>query len=193
MKLHTQNKTMETFPNSRIKDLVVQEMEKEILIYDLIINKAFCLNETSALVWQLSNGKNSVSEIAHLMSKKLNNLINEDFVQFALNDLRQNNLLENGDELDNYFAGLSRREIVKRVGLATIIALPLVSSMIAPTSAMAASCALFAPGTIDTTSCFTSSADCNVNFGPSCCSGMATNISQPCPLFAPLNACACVV
>ena len=180
-------------PIARQHDLVVQEFANEILIYDLIINKAFCLNETSALVWQFSNGKNSVSEIADLMSKKLKTLINEDFVQLALNDLRQNNLLENEDDLSNYFAGLSRRKIVKRVGLASMIALPLISSIIAPSAAMAASgCALFAPGTISTTACFTSSADCNANFGPSCCSGMATNISQPCPLFSPINACACV-
>jgi hypothetical protein len=36
-------------PKSRQNDLVVQELEGEVLIYDLSINKAYCLNPTSAL------------------------------------------------------------------------------------------------------------------------------------------------
>jgi hypothetical protein len=185
--------TVKNFPNSRTKDLVVQELENEVLIYDLKINQAFCLNETSALVFQLCNGKNSVSDLSDLMSRNFKALVTEDFIHLILSELRKNNLLENDDEPGHHFEELSRREIVKRVGLTSIIALPLILSIIAPSAAMAASgCTLFAPGTIDTTGCFTSPADCNLNFGPSCCSGMATYISQPCPLFSGINACACV-
>lgn len=50
---------------------LVQELEKEILVYDLGIDKAFCLNKTSAIIWQLCNGANSVADIAELMSRKL--------------------------------------------------------------------------------------------------------------------------
>jgi hypothetical protein len=38
-------------PISRKSHIVVQYFGNEILIYDLTENKAFCLNETSALVW----------------------------------------------------------------------------------------------------------------------------------------------
>ena len=44
----------EITPRSRRNDLVVQEMDGEILIYNLTENKAFSLNETSALVWELA-------------------------------------------------------------------------------------------------------------------------------------------
>ncbi|HZH35571.1 MAG TPA: hypothetical protein VEX64_12070 [Pyrinomonadaceae bacterium] len=37
-------------PKARENDLVVQELKDEVLIYDLKINKAYCLNETSAAI-----------------------------------------------------------------------------------------------------------------------------------------------
>ena len=59
-------------PVSRKSDLVTQELEKEILVYDLIVDKAYSLNETSSLIWNLCNGQNSVSEITAVLSKRLN-------------------------------------------------------------------------------------------------------------------------
>lgn len=129
-------------PTSRKANIVVQDLENEILIYDLTINKAYCLNETSALVFQLCDGTNSVAEISDLMSIKLKTLVSEDLVQFALEGLRKDNLLENGELLPNYFAGLNRREIVKKIGFASMVALPIVASIIAPTAVNAASCVL---------------------------------------------------
>ena len=50
-------------PKGRHNDLVVQDSENEVLIYDLKLNKAYCLNETSALIWRLCDGTKSVAEI----------------------------------------------------------------------------------------------------------------------------------
>ncbi len=44
-------------PTQRKAELVIQELNGEVLIYDLGRNKAFSLNETSALVWQACNGE----------------------------------------------------------------------------------------------------------------------------------------
>ncbi len=46
------------FPIARKKDVVVQELPDEVLIYDLKSNKAMCLNEISAFVWHNCDGKN---------------------------------------------------------------------------------------------------------------------------------------
>ena len=143
-------------PVSRRADIVVQDLEDEVLIYDLKTNKAFCLNQTSAIVYQLCDGNNSVVEISDLMSKKLKTLVSEDIVWLALDQLKKDNLLENGDEFTNYFSGLTRREMVKRVGFASMVALPIVASMIAPTSVSAQSCA-------------SGMATCNPSF--TCCPG----------------------
>lgn len=126
-------------PIARKSNLVVQEMAAEILVYDLSINKAFCLNETSALVWQFSDGNNSISKITDLINKRLKTVITEEFVLLALDQLKKENLLEKGLELEIDFNGLSRREVIKKIGLSSMIALPIVSSVIAPTSAFAAS------------------------------------------------------
>jgi Coenzyme PQQ synthesis protein D (PqqD) len=184
---------MTTFPKSRTKDLVVQNFETEVLIYDLTTNKAFCLNESSSLVLQYADGKNSVSEIANLMSQKLKTLVTEDLVWLALDQLKKDDLLENCTEIEINFNGLNRREIIKKIGFASMVALPLISSVIAPTSAMAASCSLIAPGGIILNVCDSTSSGCQLNAGNQCCSGLAISVSQPCPL-APvfMSACQCV-
>ena len=130
---------MKNYPQSRQSNIVVQEFETEILIYDLKINKAYCLNQTSALVYQLCDGTNSVTEISNLMSKKLKALVTEDLIWLALDELKKDNLLEQSDELEIKFGGLSRREVIRKVGFASMVMLPIISSIIAPTSAMAQS------------------------------------------------------
>ena len=119
--------------------LQVQDLENEVLIYDLTINKAYCLNQTAGLVYQLCDGRRTVAEISDLMSKELKTLVSEDFVWLALDGLKKDGLLENADELANHFGGLTRREAVKRVGLASMVMLPLISSVVAPNAAMAQS------------------------------------------------------
>lgn len=115
------------------------------MIYDLSTNKAFCLNETSALVWQLCDGTRTVSEISEGLSKKLNSPANEDLVWLAIDQLKKENLIANKEELENKFEGMSRREVIKKVGLGTMIALPVVAGMIAPNAVNAASTCVNTP------------------------------------------------
>lgn len=127
-------------PTSRKENLVVQELEGEVLIYDLEKNKAFCLNETSALVWQSCDGSRTIAEISDAVGKQLNSQVNEDIVWLALDQLSKENLIESKSEVKNKFAGLSRREAVKRVGLASLIALPMIASLTAPVAAQSGTC-----------------------------------------------------
>jgi hypothetical protein len=126
-------------PLSRKSNIVVQNLENEVLIYDLTINKAFSLNETSGLVFALCDGTRTVAGISDEMSRQLKTPVSEDLVYLALEELRKNKLLENSDELTNHFAGMSRREVVKKVGLASMVVLPIIASVVAPSAAMAQS------------------------------------------------------
>ena len=126
-------------PKSRKENLVIQELEGEVLIYDLEKNKAFCLNETSALVWQCCDGSRTIASITDTVGKQLNSQVNEDLVWLALDQLSKENLLENKNEVKNKFAGLSRREAVKKVGLASLVALPMIASLTAPVAAQGTS------------------------------------------------------
>src|SRR5687767_12078449 len=108
-------------------DIVVQEIDGEVLIYDLKENKAFCLNHTAALVWRECDGKKNTLEIAKSLEKQLGTTIKEEFVWLAIDQLSKEKLLEK--EVITEISGLSRREAVKKIGLASMIALPIVAML----------------------------------------------------------------
>jgi hypothetical protein len=119
-------------PKSRKDNLVVQELDGEVLIYDLNKNKAVCLNQTSALVWQACDGSRTIADISDAVGKQLNSQVNEDIIWLALDQLSKENLVEKQTESGNKFKGLSRREVIKKAALGTVIALPIVTSLVAP-------------------------------------------------------------
>lgn len=170
------------FPLSRKDNLVVQELNDETLIYDLNINKAFCLNETSALVWRLCDGTRSVKEICQSLNKKLKTFSNEDVVWLALDQLKNENLLINSEYIPNTFEGMSRREVIKKVGLSSMITFPLVSIVIAPTAAHASSTCSDALGPGGTSG---SGGECycrrgTTNVGQTCLQGLASEAPSVC-------------
>jgi Coenzyme PQQ synthesis protein D (PqqD) len=124
---------------ARRRDIVEQTSENEILIYDLQANKMYCLNETSAQIFRLCDGAHSVGEISRKLTAKLKNPVSEDLVWLAIEQLKQNELLTGGAEISTKFEKMSRREIVKKIGFGAMIALPIVSSLVAPTAASASS------------------------------------------------------
>jgi hypothetical protein len=165
---------MNKLPKARGKDIVVQILGKEVLIYDLNTHKAYNLNETASAVYQACDGKTSVSEISFLLGKQLKSPVTEDIVWLALDGLKKDNLLSNSEELTIKFDGLSRREVIRKVGFASLIALPVISSLVAPTAAMAQS-NTGAPG------CLATGLVCTPNPAGAarCCSGVCRfNIVQ---------------
>jgi len=123
-------------PIARKSGLVVQEVPDEVLVYDLDSNKAHCLNQSAAIIWRSCDGNNSVSEIAKLVEVQAGGKVTEDFVWLAIDQLSENNLLEK--EITSNFGGQSRREVIKKIGLATMVAIPVIASLVAPPSALAA-------------------------------------------------------
>jgi len=135
-------------PIARTDELVVQKSGNEHLIYDLRTNKAICLNQTSALVWEHCDGKHSVSDISKELEKKLGSEVSEDLVLIAINQLEDEGLLLGGNELAERFRGPTRREVIRKVGLTSMVALPVISAIVAPNAAHAQSCV--GPGTLPT-------------------------------------------
>lgn len=119
-------------PQAKHENIVVQHLKDETLIYDLTTNQAFCLNQTSAKVFNACNGKTTFAELKDKYK------FTDDLIYLALDELKDKNLLAENYR-SNHFAGMTRRETIKKVGLATMIALPLVASMTAPKAAAAAS------------------------------------------------------
>lgn len=124
-------------PTARKTGLVIQEVPEEVLVYDMNTNKAHCLNKTAALVWRSCDGSRTVSEIADHVGSLAGEKVTDDFVWLAIDQLNANDLLEKEIEAD--FKGLSRRDVIKRIGLTSMVALPVIASLVAPPTAMAAS------------------------------------------------------
>ena len=133
-------------PQSRKENIVIQELENELLIYDLKINKAFSLNETCSMVWAECDGEKSIAEMASILSRRTNGLVNEEVVWLALETLQKENLLTNKDVVQPNFNGMSRRQIIRKVGFASLVAIPIITSLVAPTAINAQSRRCANPG-----------------------------------------------
>jgi hypothetical protein len=132
-------KTAAAVPRARKEGVLVQEMLHEVLLYDTKRHTAHCLNPTAALVWKHCDGRTSVEEIARRLETSLGTIVDEDVVWCALNQLEKDHLLEENIAWPVDSKRISRRELVRRLGIGAAIALPLVTSIIAPTAAYAGS------------------------------------------------------
>ena len=129
-------------PQSKTENIVVQNLEDEVLIYNLVTNKAFCLNETSALVYQACDGNTDFENF------KIENHLTDEIIFLALDLLKKEKLLE--ENFTSPLEGMKRREVIRLIGKTSLIALPVIASLVAPTAIQAAaSCGgTSAPGTV---------------------------------------------
>jgi hypothetical protein len=132
--------TDQLIPEARREGLVVQELSDEVLVYDRDRNKAHCLNRTAALVWSHCDGNSSVAEMARAIAEETNAPVDEDLIWLGVEQLSQRRLLQERAMMPEHKTGLSRREVMRRIGLAAAVALPVVTSIVAPTAAQAANC-----------------------------------------------------
>lgn len=151
---------MEKMPHARKRGLIVKEVDGEILIYDQERNKAHCLNPTAAQVWKYCDGTTTLSATCDGLARELGAPVDEKLVRYAVEQFSADHLLETQVEMPVFMIpGLNRRQMVRTLGIAAAVAVPLVSSIIAPTPAQAATC-------VPTAGACTASAEC--------CSGMCS-------------------
>jgi hypothetical protein len=127
-------------PLMRQQGLVVDDLPDEVLVYDLDRHQAHCLNRTAAIVWRLCDGQSTPAEIARHLQRELDAPGTEDLVWMALRQLDKLHLLERAASLPPRFAGMSRREMIRNLGIAAAVTLPVVTSIVAPTPVQAATC-----------------------------------------------------
>jgi len=157
---------MEKMPQARRAGLIIQEVDGEILIYDQNTNKAHCLNQTAAKVWKYCDGETTLAEACEALTCDLDTPVDEKLVWYAVDQFSKDNLLEQSVAPPAFIiAGMNRRQMVRTLGLAAIIAVPLVTSIVAPTPAQAATC------TASGQPCAT---------GVQCCSGVCSGTPLVC-------------
>ncbi|MCB1026037.1 MAG: PqqD family protein [Acidobacteria bacterium] len=131
---------MKTLPRSRTENIIQRQIDDEILLYDLESNKAFSLNKTASTVYRYCDGRSKMEEVVKKEDLKF------ETIMLALHHLNQENLIESSAEFESGFEGLSRRQIVKTMGIGSIAALPLISAVVAPLAINAQSVSLLATG-----------------------------------------------
>ena len=141
-------------------DCLTREFGDELLVYDQQRNVGHCLNPTAAATWKLCDGKSGASELARILTRQFSAPIDEPVVLLALEELSKARLLV---EVEKPVRRTSRRDALRTLGIAGAIALPLVTSLVAPTPARAASCLPKMSPCVSNTQCC--SGNCNVNAG----------------------------
>jgi hypothetical protein len=137
--INTGNVDSRVLPLARKDGLVIQELDDETLVYDEERQRAHCLNRVAAAVWKRCDGETTVAEMERLLRHENTIPVQDEAVRLALRQLDKAGLL--AEPLANTVdeATVSRREMIKRVGLVAAVCLPLVSSIVAPTPAQAGS------------------------------------------------------
>jgi hypothetical protein len=128
-------------PTARESKFLVRELADELLVYDADVHRAHCLNRTAALVWKHCDGRTSVSGIAERVGEELSSSVSEEVVWVALEQLAEFDLLITAAAAARPTVSklISRRKMIRRLGIAATVSLPLITSIILPTPAQAQS------------------------------------------------------
>jgi hypothetical protein len=163
---------MKALPLARQSSLIIKEVDGETLVYDQETDKAHCLNNTAASVWKNCDGNKSVSEIAKILGAELNANVKDEVIWLALDQLQKINLLKDAPAKPVFLAGMTRRQIVARLGIAAF-AIPSIVSIVSPT-ALAAGASCIPQGSVF----------CCVN-PTDCCTGNCVQVPNPCTIYPP--------
>lgn len=122
-------------PRARREGLVVKALGDEVLVYDLERHRAHNLNRAAAAVWRACDGTRTVDQIATWLRAEASVPLAEEAVRYAVAELGRARLIAGRPRE----TGLTRRELMRRLGTAAV-AVPVVTSVVAPTVAQAQSC-----------------------------------------------------
>ena len=112
--------------------LLIRKVGDEVIIYDSKTQKAHCLSDIAASVWQLSEAQKSVREICVALEQP-----DEQQVLAILSELESAGLVVNPIPDIGHDNKLSRRELVKKAGVGIALAAPFLTSIIVPPPASA--------------------------------------------------------
>lgn len=127
-------------PRARTEGLVMRELPDEVLVYDLDRDKAHCLSPTAAFIWKHCDGQTSMAGMVQMRVREFNAPFDEAVVWLALEQLGRAHLLMPPLPQSRERTGVSRRDVLRKLGKAAAVALPVVTSLVVPTASEAASC-----------------------------------------------------
>jgi len=135
-------------PKARSDQLLVQRTGEETLVYDEQTHRALCLDARATRVWQLCDGTRSEAQIAASYGE---GEAGAAVVSWTLGELEKSALLES-EGTGAARAALSRRTLIRNVGLAAI---PVIMAITAPRARAAVSTCAAVGQPCDTKPCCT--------------------------------------
>ncbi len=146
----------EKLPKARTVSIIIRELAGETLAYDLDRHRAYCLNGLAGRIWRRCDGQTTLAQAQRAIAAEIGQPVGEEVMLYGLRKLRQARLLEQSDGnvlllsalADRFSEGvpeksgatMSRRDLVRKLGLGAALLIPVVTMVIAPTAVSAASC-----------------------------------------------------
>lgn len=115
-------------PTARTHQLVTNEVGGEVMVYDLARHHLHRLNDVSATVWRLCDGRRTVHELARESGLPM------ETVRAAVGQLASAELLDGASAAGSTIPGQSRRSFLRKAAVAGA-AVPLITSITAPSAA----------------------------------------------------------
>lgn len=134
---------MKKLPVAKTNNILVQQTKDEVLIYNTENNQVYCLNKTAAFIWQNCDGEKTFSDL-----KQINNQLDDDLIFLTLDLLNKKDLLNETSEKSFPTVAIDRRKMFAKYGTMAI-ALPLISTVLAPIAANAQSSCVNSPDFTD--------------------------------------------
>jgi hypothetical protein len=125
-------------PTARSTDLVVEENDGELLVYDLVRHRAHCLSPTAAEVWRRCDGHTHIDSLAAALGR------DSEVIGQALDELVSCELIETAEQLAaGAPTGSTRRQLMVNAAKtgAVVASAPLIVSVAAPRPVEAATLA----------------------------------------------------
>jgi hypothetical protein len=158
-------------PQARAIELVVTELDGEQLVYDLGLHKMHHLNRISMLVWEACDGKTTAGQVMDRL-RELDNQTVDDVLWLALGQLQSASLLDESYDSPGGAGSYSRRSLLKKGLIGGAVALPVLSSLVAPSAIAHASNCSNTTGRLNGCVC---SSDFNCISPSTCCTGAVPN------------------
>lgn len=128
---------MAQLPRARTNGLIIEKLPDEMLVYDSDRDNALCLNQTAAAVWKHCDGRTTPARMARLIEKEFQINSGDEVVSLALERLETSHLLT--ETTPASASGISRRDLVRRLGIAAAL-VPVITLILVPTASAQASC-----------------------------------------------------
>ena len=124
-------------PVVRRQDVIVQEVDRQTMLFDSATAEFHLLNEVAAFVFRHADGRATPAEILQLARTELDPELELPEIEAAVAELDRVNLLQRQPGASA--RPMPRREAVRRLGVSAAVVLPFVTSMVAPPPAKALS------------------------------------------------------